>query len=191
MLLDQTSLDYNKHCTVPCGAYVQANHESTRTSSNTTGMLDAIYLRPAQNQQGGHELMDLNSGQLITRNIVHEIPVTDVVIKAVKAMAYKQGFTTLKFKNCNDADWIAGVDYDDNEEDIDDESYTGEDDDDENEEDERVLHPIDQEEIDDIISDANGHTNPTTNEETEPGTEPGTEQNEDEPEQVEPTRRST
>ena len=85
--------------------------------------------------------MDLNSGKLITRNIVHKIPVTDVVIKAVKAMAYTQGLTTLKFKNRNkiifhDADWIAGVDYDDNEEDNDDESYTGEDDDDENEEDE-------------------------------------------------------
>ena len=87
MLLHQMSLDFNKHCTVPFGAYVQANHESTRTSSNTTRMLDAIYLRPAQTQQGGHELMDLNSGQLITRNIVHEIPVTDVVIKAVEAMA--------------------------------------------------------------------------------------------------------
>jgi hypothetical protein len=99
MLLDQTSLDYTKHCIVPFKAYVQANHESTRTSSNTTRMLDAIYLRPAQNQQGGHELMDLNSGQLITRNIVHKIPVTDVVIKAVEAMANAQGLTTLKFKN--------------------------------------------------------------------------------------------
>jgi hypothetical protein len=197
MLLDQTSLDYNKHCTVPFRAYVQANHKSTRTSSNTTRMFDAIYLRLAQNQQGGHELMDLNSGKLITRNIVHEIPVTDVVIKAVEAMTYTQGFTTLKFKNRNkiifhDADWIAGVDYDDNEEDNDDESYTEEDDNDENEEDERVLDPIDQDEIDDIISDAHGHTNPTTTEETEPDElEQGTEQNTDEPQQVESTRRST
>jgi hypothetical protein len=29
MLLNQTSLDFNKHCTVPYGAYVQANHKST------------------------------------------------------------------------------------------------------------------------------------------------------------------
>ena len=113
-------------------------------------MLDAIYLRPAQNQQGGHELMDLNSGKLITRNIVHEIPVTDVVIKAVETMAFAQGFTTLKFKNRNkiifhDADWIAGVDYDENEEENDDdEPYTQEDDDNDNEEDEQGLDPIDQ-----------------------------------------------
>jgi hypothetical protein len=63
-----------------------------KTSSNVTRTLEVIYLRPAQNQQGGHELMDLNSGQLISRNIVHEIPVTDVVIKAVENMAYQQGF---------------------------------------------------------------------------------------------------
>jgi hypothetical protein len=44
--------------------------------------------------------------------------VTGVVIKAVGDMAYQQGFKSLKFKNRNsviyhDADWIAGVDYDD------------------------------------------------------------------------------
>jgi hypothetical protein len=121
MILNQTNLDYTKHCVVPFGAYIQANHESTKTSSNVTRTLDAIYLRPAQNQQGGHELMDLNSGQLISRNIVHEIPVTDVVIKAVENMAYQQGFKSLKFKNrhgiiYHDADWIAGVDYDDPDE---------------------------------------------------------------------------
>jgi hypothetical protein len=70
--------------------------------------------------QGGHELMDLNSGQVITQNIVHEIPVTDVVIKAVKIMAYKQGFKSMKFKNRNgvvffDTDWIAGVDYEEDD----------------------------------------------------------------------------
>jgi hypothetical protein len=41
-----------------------------------------------------------------------------VVPKAVKDMAYQQGFKSLKFKNRNsviyhDVDWIAGVNYDD------------------------------------------------------------------------------
>jgi hypothetical protein len=126
MILNQENLDYAKHYSVPFGAYVQANHKTNRTDSNATRTLDAIYLRPAQNQQGGHELMDLNSGQVITRNIVNEIPVTDVVIKAVKTMAYDQGFESMKFKNRNgvflkNTDWIAGVDYeeDDIEEDDD------------------------------------------------------------------------
>jgi hypothetical protein len=60
MILNQTHLDYTKYCTVPFGAYVQANHETVKTKSNVTRTLDAIYLRPAQNQQGGHELMDLS-----------------------------------------------------------------------------------------------------------------------------------
>jgi hypothetical protein len=122
MILNQSSLDYNKDCTVPFGAYVQANHETVKTNSNVTRTLDSIYLRQAQNQQGGYELMDLNSGLLITRNIIHAIPVTNVVIKAVEAMAYKQGFKSLKFKNrhgviFHDSDWIAGVDNDDNDDD--------------------------------------------------------------------------
>ena len=105
---------------MPFGAYVQANHETNQTDSNVNRTLDAIYLHPTRNQQGGHELMDLNSGLLITRNIVHIIPVTDNVIKAVKAIAYKKGFKILKFKNqhkdiFHDVDWIAGVDYDNNE----------------------------------------------------------------------------
>jgi hypothetical protein len=58
MILNQENLDYAKHCSVPFGAYVQANHhETNRTNSNTTRALDAIYLRPAQNQQGGHGIL--------------------------------------------------------------------------------------------------------------------------------------
>jgi hypothetical protein len=44
MLLNQTNLDYSKECTVPFGAYVQANHKTVKTNSNITRMLDAIYL---------------------------------------------------------------------------------------------------------------------------------------------------
>jgi hypothetical protein len=64
--------------------------------------------------------MNLNSGKLITQNIVHKIQVTDnVVIKAIETVAYEQGFKSLKFKNqhgviFHSADWIAGVDNDNN-----------------------------------------------------------------------------
>jgi hypothetical protein len=108
--------------------------------------------------------MDLDSGQLISRNIVHEIPVTNAVIKAVESMAYQQGFKSLKFKNRNgvihhDDDWIAGVDYDDPD-DIDneneDEEYDNREDENEDqfeqyEELEEQLEHIDPEEIEDIV----------------------------------------
>jgi hypothetical protein len=207
MILNQTNLDYTKHCVVPFGAYVQANHESTKTSSNVTRTLDMIYLRPAQNQQGGHELMDLNSGQLISRNVVQEVAVTDVVIKAVENMAYQQGFKSLKFKNRNgviyhDADWIAGVGYDDPDDyDIDDienedEDYDNKEDEDEDqleqyEELEEQLEHINPEEIEEIIRDARGETNPNVH-------EPNHNANEEQPEHpveqqeapAESTRRS-
>jgi hypothetical protein len=80
--------------------------------------------------QGGHELYDLNSGRVITRARVTQIPVTDVVIKAIERIAEDQGFKSLKFKNRKGAifhivDWIAGVDYDENvqQDDDNDEDY--------------------------------------------------------------------
>jgi hypothetical protein len=120
--------------------------------------------------------MDLNSGKWITQNIVHKIPVTDVIIKAVKTMAYGQGFKTLKFKNRNgmifhDADWIAGVDYDDNQEENkdNDEEYHDEQqaEDDGNDETKHELKPIDPGEVEDIILDAREDHNPTKLEQPE------------------------
>jgi hypothetical protein len=55
-ILGLPTLDYVKHCTVPFGAYVQANHDTNQTNSNSSQTIDAIYLRPVNNMQGGHEL---------------------------------------------------------------------------------------------------------------------------------------
>ena len=65
--------------------------------------------------------MDLNTRCVITSRKVTKIPVTDVVIKAVEVVAHNQGFKNLKFKNrhgviLHDADWLAGVDYEDEDE---------------------------------------------------------------------------
>ena len=124
MIMDQTNLDDTKHCTTPFGAYVQANHESNPHNTNMSRTCDRIYLRPSNNFQGGHEVTDLNTRCVIMCCKVTETPVTDVVIKAIEAMAHKQGFKNLKFKNrhgviFHDADWLAGVDYEDEDEDAD------------------------------------------------------------------------
>jgi hypothetical protein len=79
-------LDYAKHCTVPFGASVQANHETNQTNSNASQTLDVIYLRPVNSMQGGHELYVLNSGREITRARVTQIPVTDVVVKSIELL---------------------------------------------------------------------------------------------------------
>lgn len=99
VLLGGRNLDYHKHCKIPFGAYVQAIQENSPKNTNAPRTIDAIYLRPKKNIQGGHELMDLNSGRLITRPKVWEVPVTQNVIKAVEAMAEEQGIKSLKLQN--------------------------------------------------------------------------------------------
>jgi len=126
VILTSRPIDYNKHCQYAFGAYVQASNEPDPSNTNAPRTIDAIYLCPLQGKQEGHELMDLQTGKLITRRRVTEVPVTPVVIKAVEAMAAKQGITSLEFadrkkKNMDQgiafhpADWIAGVDYEEPE----------------------------------------------------------------------------
>jgi hypothetical protein len=55
-ILGLPQLDYAKHCAVPFGAYVQANHEMNQTNSNAAWTIDAIYLRPALYMQGGSRI---------------------------------------------------------------------------------------------------------------------------------------
>ncbi len=109
--------------------------------------------------------MDLNSGQVITCSCVTEIPIMNVVIKAVEQMAEQQGFKSLKFKNHHgvvffDTDWIAGVDYDDNDNDYDDyddqddDDYNDNDDDDNNNDDEEYNKTIKQEELNEVLAEA-------------------------------------
>jgi hypothetical protein len=43
-ILGLPPLDYDKHCAVPFGAYIQASHETNQTNSNAARTIDAIYL---------------------------------------------------------------------------------------------------------------------------------------------------
>ncbi len=67
MIMSQQSLDYEKHCQAPFGAHVQANQDNDPTNMNLARTIDAIYLQPNVNvTQGGHELMNLSTGEVIT-----------------------------------------------------------------------------------------------------------------------------
>ena len=122
MLLHQTSLDYTKHCSVPFGAYVQAHHENNPTNTNAARTIDAIYLRPNNNMQGGHELLNLSTGKVITRRTVTKILLTDLVIKAIQTMSTNDKIHSLKVTTkagveLQNADRLAGVDYEQNDSD--------------------------------------------------------------------------
>jgi hypothetical protein len=67
VLMGGQNLDFNKHCKYEFGAYVQVDNEEKPKNTYAPRTLDAIYLRPVpDNIQGGHEVMDLNSGRVIT-----------------------------------------------------------------------------------------------------------------------------
>jgi hypothetical protein len=60
MIMTGRNLDFDKHCQNPFGAYVQANQENDPTNTQAPRTIDAVYLHPMTNKQGGHEMMNLN-----------------------------------------------------------------------------------------------------------------------------------
>ena len=117
LIMGGRRLNYRKDLMFPLGTYVQATQRNNPTNTNAPRTIDAIYLKPMANDQGGHHVMNLATGLVISPNKVYELPVTDTVIKHVEAMAEAQGIKSLKLSNRHKttfypADWIAGVDYD-------------------------------------------------------------------------------
>jgi hypothetical protein len=126
MILHQENLDYNKHCAIAFGTYVQAHQEPSVLNSQSPRTLNCVYLRYVDNLQGGHHLLDLRTGQTIKRRTVTPVPITQNVIKLVHDMADQDGMPnglkieTRSGKILFDSAWIAGVDFQDYDE-IDDE----------------------------------------------------------------------
>jgi len=86
--------------------------------------LDCIYLCPTDTDQVGHEVLNLATGQSLTRYQVTSVPITATIIKAVEALAEKDGMqglhiTTKTGQILWDSAWTAGVDYDEDDDDVD------------------------------------------------------------------------
>jgi hypothetical protein len=139
-LITGNKLDYNKHCKLELGAYVQTHetHNNTMTD-RTTG---AISLRPTGNQQGGYYFMSLASGRRLNRKPKDwtELPMPQEVLDRVHTLARRsQGALTFAWR---DGSPILNDEEDD---DVDDEDFVPEDDesDDEHDYDEPDDHPGD------------------------------------------------
>jgi len=182
-ILSGKSIDYPKELSIPFGTYVQGSNDPKPSNTNAPRTMECIYLGPVRNKQGGHKLMDLSTGKMITRRRVKELPMTDIVIRAVEQMAKREGLTTLKFttrdgKPFESADLIEEVENaenetentneSDDESDESDEESTSEsesDDDDDNSMSESEssdddideldddLEPIDRQEINDLLAE--------------------------------------
>ena len=105
--------------------------------------------------------MNLETGEIITRQYVTPIPITPTVIRAVEALAEAQGVKSLKITGRNKvrilpADWVAGVHYVSNEDENenDDKDYEEESNEEESAEQNDVeeQEPITQGEIDELLT---------------------------------------
>ena len=186
MILHQTNLDYNKHFRYEFGQYVQAHNDDPKTKNTPAPRtLDCIYLRCMTNQQGGHELLDLASGRVITRHAVTEVPISNTIIQVVEALAKADGMTNIKFiyKTAKNASaLLAGVDDDDDDEDSDDDTYNYlSDDDDDESYDEDEVDPNDL--TDEDLNIANN--NITNNQPDQPAVESDDEDDEEEEDESE------
>ena len=113
-IIKRRSIDYTKHLRYGFGSYVQAFNENNPTNQNAPRTLDGIYLRPNSNRQGGHIVMDIATGRVITRSRVTVVPVSEAIIRAVERMAARDGIQPLKILDrnkrlLNPDVWFTGV----------------------------------------------------------------------------------
>ena len=119
-ILTKQHYDYKKHCQFEFGTYVQAFQQNEPSNTNKARTIDGIYLRPIiRSIQGGHEVLDLATGKDIITGQVTPVALTEHIKSRVELMAAKQGIKSLKIEYHRTeapllpADWIAGVDYQD------------------------------------------------------------------------------
>jgi len=79
------AVDYERHCQLEFGSYVQVHESHDNTmSARTSG---ALALRPSGNAQGGHYFYSLNTGCVLSRARWTPMPMPNEIITRVHALA--------------------------------------------------------------------------------------------------------
>ena len=123
-IMNRRNFSVKTECQHEPGEFVigfQDNKENTNTPMPRG--VECIYLNPTKDLQEGHELMNLQTGELINRPVIKAAPMPNWAIKRVEELATSQGMKTLKFFNrkkeevsFSDPDHETGVDDDDEKE---------------------------------------------------------------------------
>ena len=88
-LLTGQKIDYNRHCRLGFGTYIQTHEEHDNSMApRTTG---AIALRPTGNAEGGYYFMSLTTGRKLSRDRWTEMPMPNEVITQVESLAGDDG----------------------------------------------------------------------------------------------------
>ncbi len=92
-LLSGRNMDYNMHCKLEFGSYVQVHEDNKRTNTVKDRTSGATSLGPVGNSQGGYEFMNISTGAKLTRRNWTEIPMTTEAIDAVVRLGKQQKAT--------------------------------------------------------------------------------------------------
>jgi len=84
-IITGSTIDYNKHCVLQFGSYVQVHEPHNNSLMPRTTR--AIALRPSGDSQGGYYFMSLSSGKIIIRNKWTKLPMPAKVIATVHQLA--------------------------------------------------------------------------------------------------------
>ena len=100
MIVCQENVDCERHIKIPFGTYVLSNNDPKPTNKNAPISLDCIYLQATDSAQGGHELLNLQTKSIITRNCVMPTPITPTIINQVQSIADREGMPSgIKISN--------------------------------------------------------------------------------------------
>ena len=118
MIMNKTNLNYDKDFKFMIGDYGMSNAPTDNTMKARAA--EAVYLRPVDSAQGGHECMHLQTGKKIVSTKFHPLLITDAAIQRVEEIATKQGILSFKVVTRDgrvlyDSAKIAGVDNDKDE----------------------------------------------------------------------------
>ena len=110
----RSRMDYNK-IPLEFGSYVQLLDRSVNTIRSRT--IGAIALNPMGNENGAYRFMSLKTGQVITKGPGSwtEVPVTDIAIARVEALAKQEGQPLLQDSNLL-VEWRPNQPFDDDDE---------------------------------------------------------------------------
>jgi hypothetical protein len=102
LILNQ-KLDFNVHCKVEYGEYVQTHEE--HDNSMATRTIGAIATRPTGNSQGGYYFIRLDTGRRINRRDWTALPMPQEVVDQVHRLARRaKSKKTLTFTNAQNVD---------------------------------------------------------------------------------------
>ena len=112
-LLTGLTMNYNRHCRLEFGEYVQTHEEHDNSLNPHT--IGALALRPTGNVQGGYFFFSLTTGKVINQMHSTTIPMPQEVIDRVKRMAHQEhAGTTLLFED-RDHNEIINLDQEDDD----------------------------------------------------------------------------